>query len=86
MATKTISLELDAYDKLKLAKQNGESFSAVVRRARFDPTDSRGDSILQCLASLRPGPADQKAMEAWNRDGLRDRGASPSPWESDERS
>jgi hypothetical protein len=36
MATKTISLELDAYEKLKRAKQGGESFSSVVRRARFD--------------------------------------------------
>ena len=35
MATKTISLELDAYEKLKRAKRKGESFSAVVRRARL---------------------------------------------------
>lgn len=35
MATKTISLELDAYEKLKAAKRKGESFSAVVRRARL---------------------------------------------------
>lgn len=36
MATKTISLELDAYEKLRRAKRGGESFSAVVRRARLD--------------------------------------------------
>ena len=36
MAIKTISLELDAYEKLRRAKRGGESFSAVVRRARFD--------------------------------------------------
>ena len=36
MATKTISLELDAYEKLKRAKRGSESFSEVVRRARFD--------------------------------------------------
>ncbi|MGC9451634.1 MAG: antitoxin VapB family protein [Oceanipulchritudo sp.] len=36
MATKTISLELDAYEKLRRAKRGGESFSAVVRRARFE--------------------------------------------------
>lgn len=35
MAIKTISLELDAYEKLKAAKRKGESFSAVVRRARL---------------------------------------------------
>lgn len=37
MATKTISLELDAYEKLKMQKKPGESFSAVVRRAEFEP-------------------------------------------------
>lgn len=33
MATKTITLELDAYEKLRLAKRAGESFTEVVRRA-----------------------------------------------------
>ena len=37
MATKTITLELDAYERLKRAKRSPrESFSSVVRRARFD--------------------------------------------------
>ena len=36
MATKTISLELDAYEKLRRAKRRpSESFSEVVRRAVF---------------------------------------------------
>jgi hypothetical protein len=35
MATKTITLELDAYEKLRAAKKHGESFSEVVRRAVF---------------------------------------------------
>ena len=33
MTTKTITLELDAYEKLKAAKRGGESFTEVVRRA-----------------------------------------------------
>ena len=33
MLTKTITLELDAYEKLRLAKRGGESFTEVVRRA-----------------------------------------------------
>ena len=33
MLTKTITLELDAYEKLRLAKRGGESFTEVVRCA-----------------------------------------------------
>jgi len=33
MATNTITLELDAYEKLRSAKRRGESFTEVVRRA-----------------------------------------------------
>ncbi|MBM3862582.1 MAG: hypothetical protein FJ385_01335 [Verrucomicrobia bacterium] len=33
MPTKTISLEIDAYEKLRAAKRCGESFTEVVRRA-----------------------------------------------------
>jgi hypothetical protein len=36
MTTKTIGLELDAYEKLRRAKVSGrESFSSVVRRGRW---------------------------------------------------
>ena len=52
MSTKTISLELDAYEKLKSAKQGSESFSQVVRRARFYPEESTGASIIRELTSL----------------------------------
>ena len=33
MATRTITLELDAYEKLRQVKRGGESFTEVVRRA-----------------------------------------------------
>ena len=45
MATKTISLEIDAYEKLKQAKKAGESFSQVVRRARFDKNTVTGSEL-----------------------------------------
>ena len=63
MATKTICLEMDAYEKLKDAKRPGESFSATVRRASFGPRDSTGRTILALLQDLTVEPADREAAE-----------------------
>jgi len=53
MATKTITLELDAYEKLRKAKRSErESFSEVVRRARWEDAASTGPQILGRLAEL----------------------------------
>ena len=49
MATKTISLELDAYEKLRAAKKAGESFSDVVRRAMFMDEPLTGASLRTYL-------------------------------------
>lgn len=52
MATKTISLELDAYERLKNAKlHEKESFSMVVRRAVWPDTPMTGREILRFLRS-----------------------------------
>lgn len=83
MATKTISLELDAYEKLKQAKREGESFSAVVRRASFGPSDARGGSILEALGALPVKGADRNAADHWSSHGLPERTVSPSRWEKD---
>ena len=54
MATKTITLELDAYEKLRKAKRSErESFSEVVRRARWEDAASTGPQILGHLSELR---------------------------------
>jgi len=53
MAIKTISLELDAYDKLKRAKRSArESFSNVVRRAKWDDAPLTAGEALESLKSL----------------------------------
>ena len=65
MATKTISLELDAYDKLKRAKRSPrESFSAVVRRARWPEERSTGSEALDYLRRLSASDPDVLLDEA----------------------
>lgn len=59
MATKTITLELDAYEKLRLAKKAGESFSAVVRRAEFMENPLTGDALLAYLRSGGSGVSER---------------------------
>jgi hypothetical protein len=45
MAIKTISLELDAYEKLRAAKRPGESFSEVVRRGHWEEAPVTGQAL-----------------------------------------
>jgi predicted CopG family antitoxin len=48
MATKTITLEIDAYEKLRRAKKApSESFSSVVRRAVFPNEAMTGLDLLK---------------------------------------
>jgi len=69
MATKTISLELDAYEKLRRAKRSErESFSEVVRRARWDEVACTGTAILERLSELR-----RKSPDAFLPDDVLDR-------------
>lgn len=84
MATKTISLEMDAYERLRRAKREGESFSGVVRRARFGPADARGSSILSAMRELAVRESDQEAARLWEQSGMSERTASPSAWEGEE--
>ena len=84
MATKTISLELDAYEKLRRAKRAGESFSGVVRRARFGPADARGASILEALDGEVVREEDRKAAAYWEDGEGSTRTVTPSPWGGEE--
>lgn len=57
MATKTISLELDAYERLKQHKRKErESFSEVVRRAQWPDGTKTGRDVLESLKKLMSHP------------------------------
>ena len=89
MATKTISLELDAYDKLRAAKRSGESFSQVVRRSRIEAEQATGAALLARLAEWRSAGLlpDEKTFDYWADAGKEDAAVpriSPNAWvESD---
>ena len=65
MATETISLELDAYEKLKAAKWTSqESFSEVVRRAQF-PTKphTAGELLGEFKSRSGDSPMSDEALD-----------------------
>lgn len=85
MPTKTISLELDAYQKLKRAKRSsGESFSSVVRRGRFEGSSMPAGAALKYWEGLYSQQPDSLLSEE-ALDGLDEVQAnpekSPSRWE-----
>lgn len=47
LPTKTITLELDAYEKLRIAKRGGESFTEVIRRAVIPDTAPTGNALRE---------------------------------------
>jgi hypothetical protein len=67
MATKTISLEIDAYEKLRKAKRApSESFSSVVRRAVFPDQPCTASELLVVMEQrlLRGDcPLDEAALD-----------------------
>ena len=82
METKTFTLELDAYEKLKAAKRPGELFSATVRRARFGSSDATGKTILASVDDLTVRPVDLEAVEYWPSGVELARATTPSRWGS----
>ena len=57
MATKTISIDMDAYGKLSLARlDERESFSKVIKRALWPRSETTGRALLEVLDSLPHAP------------------------------
>lgn len=54
MPSKTISLRIEAYERLRRAKRDGESFSDVVMRARWDDVPVTGEELLDLVRERGP--------------------------------
>lgn len=81
MATKTISLELDAYERLRAAKKSEkESFSMVIRRAVWPEVPTDGRVILVYLAS-RTSFLNEEGLDQVEAANASDAPAS-DPWAS----
>jgi len=60
---KTISVDLDAYQRLQQARLGPkESFSEVIKRAHWGPTSSTGAALL---AALEEAPLPDQATLNW---------------------
>ena len=59
MATKTITIDLEAYERLKAHKREGESFSRTIKRLSVSPPD------LESYGEwLEANPMSREAIEA----------------------
>ena len=59
MATKTISIDIEAYERLRGAKRAEESFSQAIKRLIRPPID-----LDEWFASLDRDPMDEMALRA----------------------
>jgi predicted CopG family antitoxin len=78
MATKTISIDLEAYERLHKARlRPDESFSKVIRRAQWHSRRSTGRALLEALEGA--APLSKRVLERLEK-AQRDDAAPPDEW------
>jgi predicted CopG family antitoxin len=78
MATKTISIDLEAYERLRRARQSPtESFSRVIKRATWSAPERTAGHLVDVLGALPP--VDEATLQ--RLDAAQAADASPEdPW------
>ena len=84
MASKTISIDLEAYERLRRARQaRDESFSMVIKRAVWPEPPRTAAALLAAMAALPP--VNESVLDHLEQAQRQDR-APEDPWRDASRS
>jgi Putative antitoxin len=78
MATKTISIDMEAYETLKRARRTEkDSFSQVIKRAKWEAIAPTCGALLEALVAMPT--VDEKTVRYWEK-AQREDAAPDDPW------